>query len=81
MRVQEKVIVGVGGLIGLGASLLFHHTAQHLSLPALLFGIVDLFGLLAGSAIVGLFAAPIAIGVLVILVDWIFPSEQDSADP
>lgn len=75
MRVQEKVIVAIGGLVGLGASLLFYHTAQHLSLPALLFGIVDLFGLLVGSAVVGLFATPIAIGALVILVDWIFPSE------
>ncbi|MEY4952061.1 MAG: hypothetical protein RL299_485, partial [Pseudomonadota bacterium] len=65
----ERVIVVIGGLAGLGTGLLFYYTAQYLSLPALLFGIVDLFGVVAGSVVVGLFAAPIVIGGLVLLVD------------
>jgi hypothetical protein len=78
--VLERVIVVIGGLAGLGTGLLFYYTAQYLSLPALLFGIVDLFGVVAGSVVVGLFAAPIVIGGLVLLVDWFFPSKQVSKD-
>jgi hypothetical protein len=79
--VLERVLIVTGGLAGLGAGLLFYYTAQHLSLPALLFGIVDLFGVVAGSVVVGLVAVPIAIGALVLLVDWVFPSQQGSQDP
>jgi hypothetical protein len=81
MPVLERVIVAIGGLVGLGSGLLFYCTAEHLRLPALIFGIVDFFGVLAGSVVVGLFAAPIAIGALVMLVDWLSPSQQGSEDP
>lgn len=77
----ERAIVAIGGLAGLGAGLLFYYTAQQLSLPALLFGIVDLFGVVAGSVVVGLLAVPIAIGGLVLLADWILPSQQGPQDP
>jgi hypothetical protein len=80
LRVLERVIVVIGGLIGLGSGLLFYDTAQHLSLPGLLFGIVDLLGVVAGSVLVGLCAVLIAIGGLVLLIDWIIPSQQGSED-
>ena len=42
----ERVIIAIGGLVGLGSALLFHYAVQHLRLPALLYAIVDLFGVL-----------------------------------
>jgi hypothetical protein len=80
LSVLEKAIIVLGGLIGVGAGPSFYHAVQHLRLPALLFGIVDLFGVLAGSVAVGLLAAPAAIGALVMLVDWIFPSQEGSEE-
>jgi hypothetical protein len=75
-HVLERVIIVIGALVGFASGLLFYYAAQHLSLPTLLFGIVDLFGVVTGSVVVGLIASPIAIGALVILVDWISPAQH-----
>jgi hypothetical protein len=77
----EKAVIVLGGLIGLAAGLSFYHLAEHLRLPALLFAIVDLFGIIAGSVVVGLFSVPVAIGVLVLLADWIFPARGSPEGP
>ena len=76
----EKAIIALGGLIGAGAGLIFYYAAEHLRLPALLFAIVDLFGVAIGSLLFGLLAAPVAIGALVLLIDWILPAQQGSQD-
>lgn len=76
----EKAIIAVGGLIGAGAGLAFYYAAEHLRLPALLFAIVDVFGVTIGSVLFGLLAAPVAIGVLVLLIDWILTVREGSQD-
>lgn len=76
----EKAIIALGGLIGAGAGLAFYYAAEHLRLPALLFAIVDLFGVIAGSVVFGLLTVPVAIGVLVLVIDWILPVQQGSQD-
>lgn len=76
----EKAIIALGGLIGLGAGLSFYYAAEHLSLPALLFAMVDVFGVTTGSVLFGLLAVPVAIGALVLLIDWILPVQQGSQD-
>ncbi len=76
----ENAIIAVGGLIGAGASLTFYYAAEHLRLPALLFAIVDVFGVTIGSVLFGLLAAAVAIGVLVLLIDWILPVREGSQD-
>ena len=61
----EKAIIALGCLIGAAAGYGFYLAAEQLSLPSLLFFIVDLFGVMAGSVIFGLLAIPVATGLLV----------------
>lgn len=68
----EKAILAVGCVIGIGSGMLFYWTVDHLRLPAPVFFVVDLFGALAGSIVVGLLSVPVAIGILVIVIDRIF---------
>jgi hypothetical protein len=80
VSVLEKAIIAIGGLIGAGAGLVFYYVAKHLQLPALLFAIVDVFGVTIGSVIFGLLVAPVAMGAQVLLIDWILPVQQGSQD-
>lgn len=73
----EKAIIALGCLIGAAAGYGFYLAAEQLSLPSLLFFIVDLFGVMAGSVIFGLLAIPVATGLLVLGIDWCFPKRPE----
>ncbi len=74
---HEKAIIALGCLIGAAAGCGFYLAADQLRLPALLFFLVDLFGVLAGSVIFGLLSIPVAVGLLVLAIDWCFPQRPE----
>lgn len=74
---HEKAIIALGCLIGAAAACGFYLAAEQLSLPPLLFFLVDVFGVLAGSVIFGLLSIPLAIGLLVLAIDWCFPQRPE----
>jgi membrane protein implicated in regulation of membrane protease activity len=77
----EKIVLAVGCLIGIVAGLAFYSAVEQLSLPAPLFFIVDIFGVLAGSILVGLCSILIAVGILVLAVDRFFSDRETPQDP
>ena len=72
----EKAILALGCMIGVGSGMLFYWTVEHLSLPAPIFFVIDLLGALAGSIVVGLLSVPVAIGILVIVIDCMFTQDE-----
>ncbi len=73
----ERAIIVLGCLIGLAAGYSFYLAADQLRLPALLFFIVDLFGTLPGAIVAGLLTVPVAVGLLVLGIDWCFPEQPE----
>ena len=76
----EKFIIGLGCIIGIIAGVSFYLTAQQLSLPAILFFIVDVFGIIPGALFVGIFSVPVSIGVLALGIELVFPQQAKSID-
>ncbi len=73
----ERAIIALGCLIGAAAGCGFYLAAEQLRLPALLFFIVDVFGHLPAAIITGLLSVPVAVGMLVIVIDWCFPQRRE----
>lgn len=73
----EKTVLFFGALLGLGTGVAFYWLGEELRLPALLFGIVDLFGIAPAAIFVGLISFLIGSGGLVLIVDRFFPVRRD----
>jgi hypothetical protein len=78
VKMSEKMVLVSGCLFGTGAGLLFYLTHSHLSYPALLYAIVDFFGVVPGAVFVGLISAPIGIGIIILVIEFCFPDRQES---
>jgi hypothetical protein len=78
IQMLEKFIIGLGCIVGIIAGFSFYLVADQLRLPALLFFIVDIFGVIPGSLFVGLFSAPVAIGTMTLGTEMIFPQQRKS---
>jgi hypothetical protein len=76
----EKTILILGSVVGIGSGVLFYWTVDHLWLPAPIFFVVDLFGTLAGSVLVGLLSAPVAAGILVLVIDNMLATARSDQD-
>ncbi len=69
---QEKAVLMLASAIGIAAGVLFYRSVDVLSLPPLVFFVVDRFGLLPGSILVGLLSVPVAVGLIVLVIEWVF---------
>lgn len=69
----EKLLLAWGALFGLASGALFYHFLDWLSLPALLYALVDLLGPAIAAGIVGLISAPIGMGLAVLTIDALWP--------
>ena len=76
--VMEKAVLLLGSLLGIGAGIAFYCLVEELRLPALLFAIVDLFGIAIAAIFVGLMSFVIGAGAFVRIADGFFPQRNDN---
>lgn len=74
--VMEKAVLLLGSLLGIGAGIAFYCLVEELRLPALIFAVVDLFGIVPATIIVGLMSFVIGAGALVLIADRFFPERN-----
>jgi hypothetical protein len=73
--VLEKLLLAWGALFGLASGALFYHFLERLSLPGLLYALVDLLGPAATAAMVGLIAGLIGMGLAVLAIGALWPEK------
>jgi hypothetical protein len=75
----EKLLLAWGALFGLASGALFYHFLDRLSLPGLIYVLVDAFGPAIAAAVVGLISAPIGAGLAVIAIGMLWPEVPPQA--
>ncbi len=73
---MEKLVIGLGAVVGVAAGFAFFEFWRELPLPGFLFFLVDVLGALVASIVFGVVIAIVATGVFVLLIEMLWPAKQ-----